>query len=647
MSMTAPGGYVTPASPVVVSQIERLNSKADQLLDDAERAVDGLQRLSFSNVDLDPRFQFSQEDLDALIKQLGPLPDIDLSNWTEGLDLSAGDQNFVFSPALLGRMQEALPDLLIPEPPSAPPQPQEPADPGDPVEPPLPQRPVLTDYQAPDVDLNIPVPEYGDYTSEVPFPTLRPIVLPDVPVINFDAIKFEGVAPVFQGTAPDPADFSFENEDYNSALLERVKTAALQQMNGEIGLPPAVEDALFERAREREMEQGERIVQQANEEWAAKGFRFQGGPLARRADRARFDASAKVSEVAREQLVEHYRAQVESFRNGVANAIACEELTMRLFAQAEDRRFQATRMKLDLTLAVFNAMVSKFNADANVFQVQAQVYRDRFAAEQAKVQVYSEQLRAQQLIGELNAQDVQIFSERLRALQINAEIYRARVQGYEARFAAIRAQVDIYRTQLESNGQLVNVYEADTRAFGEMVRASLTRTERFTAQANMYAKKVDAWRATYDGMLTGFNAKVEQARLKKDVYASNTDRLQAWATAETGRIRALADKYQAIAAEIGAKSESERSKYQLYLAVAQASIERMRSAADILMKNGEINIQSGLTAANLMLRARETAAQTLAQLAAGLTSAANVNASISDSSSSSIGYSFSGEIEVN
>ena len=241
MSMTAPGGYVTPASPVVVSQIERLNSKADQLLDDAERAVDGLQRLSFSNVDLDPRFQFSQEDLDALIKQLGPLPDIDLSNWTEGLDLSAGDQNFVFSPALLGRMQEALPDLLIPEPPSAPPQPQEPADPGDPVEPPLPQRPVLTDYQAPDVDLNIPVPEYGDYTSEVPFPTLRPIVLPDVPVINFDAIKFEGVAPVFQGTAPDPADFSFENEDYNSALLERVKTAALQQMNGEIG--PAHGDA--------------------------------------------------------------------------------------------------------------------------------------------------------------------------------------------------------------------------------------------------------------------------------------------------------------------------------------------------------------------------------------------------------------------
>lgn len=647
MSMTAPGGYVTPASPVVVSQIERLNSKSDYLLDRADSAINGLQRLSFSNVDLDPAFQFSQEDLDALIEQLGPLPDVDLTNWTAGLDLSAGDQNFVFNAGLLARLQEQLPEFLIPDVPAAPPVPDAPADPGDPTEPNAPERPVLTDYVAPDVDFNVPVPEYGDYTSEVPFPTLRTITLPPVPVVNLDDITFEGTAPVFEGIAPDPADVNFVNQTYTSTLLDRTKAAALQQMNGEIGLPPAVEDALFERAREREVEQGERVAQQANEEWAAKGFRFQGGPLARRTDRARFDAATKVSDIAREQLVEHFRAQVESFRNGVANAIALEELTMRLFAQAEDRRFQAVRLKLDMSLAIFNAMVSKYNADAGVFQVQAQVYRDRFSAEMAKVQVYSEQLRGQQLIGELNAQDVQIFSERLRGLQINADIYRARVQGYEARFNAIRAQVDIYRTQLESNNQLVNVYEADTRAFGELVRASLTRTERFTAKANMYGKQIDAWRTTYEGILAGHSAEVEEARLKRDVYASNTERLQAWASGEVGRIRALTDKYSAIAAEIGAKSDAERAKYALALSVAQASIERMRAAADILLKNGEINIQSGLTAANLMLRARETAATTLSQLAAGMTSAANVNASISDSSSSSIGYSFSGEIDVN
>lgn len=647
MSMTAPNSYVTPASPVVVQQMARLNQNADRLLDNAESAIRGLQHLSFANVDLDPRFQFSQEDLDALIEQLGPLPDIDIADWTAGLDLSAGDQNFVFNGALLSRLQEALPEFILPAVPTAPPLPTAPADPGDAPEPDAPQRPQLVDYAPPDIDTNIPIPQYTDVTSEVPFPTLRPITLPTPPVLNIDDIQFEGTTPVFTGTPPDPADFQFENAEYSSDLTASIKQAILAQLGGGTGLPPGVETALFERAREREYELADRNVQQTTEEWAAKGHRIPGGPLARQIDRQRYDANTKISQLNRDQYIEAWRIQIEQFRNGLSTALAYEDATMRLFAQSEDRRLQAVRMKLDLTLAVYNAAISKYNADANVFQVQAQVYRDRFSAEQVKVQVFSEQLRAQQLIGELNEQDVRIFAERLRALQINADIYRARIDGYTAQFQAINARINVYRAQLESNGQLVSMYEADTRSFGELVRASLSRTERFTALASMYSQQVGAWRTQYEGLLKGYDSEVEKARLQRDVYAANSDRLQGWVQGETGRIRALTEKYQAIAAEIGARSETERTKYSLALSIAQASIERMRSAADILMKNGEINIQSGLTAANLLLRAKETAATTLSQLAAGMTSAANVNASISDSSSSSLSYSFSGEIEVN
>ena len=147
-------------------------------------------------------------------------------------------------------------------------------------------------------------------------------------------------------------------------------------------------------------------------------------------------------------------------------------------------------------------------------------------------------------------------------------------------------------------------------------------------------------------MLAAHNSQLESARLKKDIFVANGQRLQAFIEGESARIQSLVQKYQAMASEIGAKSEVERSKYQLQLAIAQAQIERMRAAWEILLKNGEINIQSGLTAANLQLRALETAATTLAQLAAGFTSAASINAGISDSSSSSISYNFSGEIEV-
>lgn len=646
MSMVAPNMYVTPASPVVVAQIDRLNKNADILLERSELAVTDLQSLTFANVDLDPSFQYNDADLASMLDKLGPLPDIDVADWTAGLDLSAGNENFGFNPELLQRFRESMPDLLLPTVPQAGRAPDEPADPGDPVDPDAPARPALRDYDAPNIDFNVPVPEYSDYTAQVPFPTLREITLPTPNLPNIDNIVFGGVTPAFDGNPPDPADFQFVSQDYVWELGEKIKESALAQMDGKTGLPPAVEAALYERAREREMETGDRLVQQASEEWAAKGHRAPAGPLARRVDMARFDAAKKVSELAREQYIEGWRIQIEQYRNGLATALAYEQMSMQLFAQAEERRFQALRMKLDLTLSVYNALISKYNADAGVFQVQAQVYRDRIGAELAKVQVYAEQLRAAQLIGELNQQDVQIFAERLRSLQINAEIYAARVRGYEARFSAINSQVAVYRTQLESNQTLANIYESDVRAFSEMIRANNGREERFRTKGEIYSKKIDAWRTTYEGQLEGYKAEVEKARLTRDIYTSNTDRLQAWATAESGRIRALTDKYQAIAAEIGSRSEAERAKYALALSLAEASITRMKAAADILMKNGEINIQSGLTAANLMLRAKETASNTLAQLAAGMTSAANVNASISDSSGSSLSYNFSGEIEV-
>lgn len=644
MSITAPGAYVTPASPVVLQQMARLNEHADDLLVQVDQAINALQSVTIPTADLEPGW--TDEELQSILNQLGPLPGYENTDWLEGLDLSSGSENFVFNPLVFQRLQEQLPEIIIPAPAAAPSLPLAPADPGDQADIPLPDRPVLVDVQSPTIDFNIPVPEYSDVSAEVPFPTLRPIDLPEPPVLSLDTITFDGTPPVFEGTAPDIADFQFTNADYQPILVDQVREKCLAMMNGQTGLPAEVEDALFERAREREVEQGERVVQQAQDEWAAKGHRLMAGPLARRVDRARNEASMKISQLNRDQFIEHWRIHIEQLRQALATSVALEEALMRMFMDAEGRRFQAARMRLDMALAIFNAMISKFNADAGVFQTFAAVYRERIQAEQAKVEVYAAELRGKQLIGELNEQDVRIFAQRLQALQVNAEIYRARVQGYAERFRAIGAQVEVYRAQLEGNKTLADIYEADIRAFGEQVRAQMTREERFNVKATIYGKQIDAWKAQYEGLLQGHTAEVETARLKRDVFVANGQRLQAFIEAESARIQSLVQKYQALAAEIGAKSEVERSRYALMLSLAQARIEQMRAAYEILLKNGEINIQSGLQAANLQLRAMETAATTLAQLAAGFTSAASINAGISDSSSSSISYNFSGELEV-
>ena len=645
-SMSPPSLWITPASPVVVQQMTRLNDKADSLLSRTYEAMNEMLSLTFANVDLDPRMQYSEADLDALMDQLGPLPDAEYTDWTEGLDLSAGDENFVFNQVLLNRLQERFPNLIAPSLPTAPMLPEAPADPGAPVEVPAPDRPTLGVYNPPDVDVDIPMPEYTDMTAEVPFPELRPIVLPPVPDLALDDITFDADKPVFDAQVPDIADFSFDPAVYTPTFMPMVEQTVSAMINGGTGLPPEVEYSLFERAREREVELGERDVAQVTDEWASKGHRYPSGPHARRVDRARKDASYKVSQLNREQFVAHWQFQLEQLRTALTTAIAGEEVLMRVFMDGENLRFQAAKFRLDMAIQIFNAFVAKYQAEVGMYQAEITVYRERIQAEMAKLELYNAQLRGQQLIGELNAQDVQIFSERLRALQINAEIYRTRVEAYSAQYEAVRTRIEVFKGQLESNRALVDIYEADTRAFVELIRAQQVREERFNTKASIYGRQVDAWKTQYEGLLSGHQSELEVLRFQRDAFVADSERLGRWVDGEQGRIQALSSKYQAIAQEIGARSEAERVRLQAVLGIANAALERFRAATDILLKNAEITIQSGLTASNLLLRSRETAATSYAQLAAGFTSAANINAGISDSSSSSLSYNFSGEIDV-
>ena len=126
MSITAPGAYVTPASPVVLQQMARLNEHADDLLVQVDQAINALQSVTIPTADLEPGW--TDEELQSILNQLGPLPGYENTDWLEGLDLSSGSENFVFNPLVFQRLQEQLPEIIIPAPSAAPSLPLAPAD---------------------------------------------------------------------------------------------------------------------------------------------------------------------------------------------------------------------------------------------------------------------------------------------------------------------------------------------------------------------------------------------------------------------------------------------------------------------------------------------------------------------------------------
>lgn len=515
----------------------------------------------------------------------------------------------------------------------------EPDAPGDPGESPnrnAPTAPMLNDYTAPTL-IDPEHPQFGDYINGVvPDPEFIEIVLPPVPTINLDAIQFTATPPEYRGPEIDLAEFDFQEREYDALLIEQTQAVIERIFDGGSGLPVAVENALYEQARERETESGERAVEQARDEWAARGYRVPAGPLLKQISRAREEADKRISELARTQFIEFWRIQLEQLRFAVTSAIQLEELWLRKFISSEERRLQAARFRLDLAIAVVNAYVSRLNAEAIVYQTEAGVFKTRIEAELAKLQVYSEQIRGLQLIGELNEQQVRIYSERVRAVLANVEIYRANISAFEALLRANVSKVDVFRAQLQAETDKVTRFEAEIRAFNGLLQGDNQKLERFRTLAQLYGTKADVWKTKYDVNRDVFNAEVELQRLKRDEFAANMERVRALLETERTRVTSLLEKYRTQAEITKTAAEVDISEGELKLREYLATLEQAKSAADVAIKVGETNIQSALQAANIMLRAKETASTTYAQLAAGITSAASASASISGNGS----YSF-------
>lgn len=520
----------------------------------------------------------------------------------------------------------------------------EPIAPSDAPVPTFPDAPTLT--AAPDMPV-APVyddigdiPSYEDLVSGIPFPMLREIILPPVPDIDLDSIQFTASRPVFTGSELDESGFAYVDDPYDQLLIDETRQAILDMMAGRSGLPPAVENALFERAREREIELAERAVSEAEEEWASRGNAYPGGPLAMRVARVRQEAYNKVSQLNRDTFIEAWKIQIEQFRYAVAQGIALETLWAQLYNEAMGRKLQAARFSLDLAISVYNAKVARFQAEAMLYKTDAEVYRERLQGELAKVQVYAEQLRGQQIIGQLNQQDVEIYRTRVESLLVNAQVYTARIEGYRAAIESQRAKAEAYRAEIDAVRAMIDSNTALVQQYSEQVRAEGIKLETWRIRADVYGTKVAGWTAKYNASLEAARTDVAKLEANAAAYNATVAGARGQVDLERTRIDALTSANAQKLTAYQVESTSVDTRNRAVLQRALAGLERYKAIADIEVKNAEINISNLFNVYNSLMRGRETVATTLAQLAAGAMSAANVSASIGDSSSSSYSCSY-------
>ena len=616
----SPDGIIGNAVEAVTSQLAILNNTAGQYRGELSAALAQIAAVQVKDVADLPAFlppdlpapenpltdipQYQPESL-----QVGAEPeDINIDGLLEGLDVSD---------------LEGIPDAPVAIPVT------------------IPESPAMAAVAAPDrpsIDTNIAIPD----APAIDMPSMEALEQIRIPEFSFPEL------PTFDATPPSTAALTVPNAfinwqptQYESEMLDDLSAQVKAMMAGGTGLPPAVEDALFSRARERDSAETTRAVQEATDTWAARGFSMPPGMLAKQVDVIREQGRLRAAELNRDIMTQAAQWEIENLRFAVQQGMALEQLTQNLFENLAKRLFEAARFQAEAEISVFNAQVGLFNAQNAAFQTLAGVYRTKLDGALAKLTAYKTAVEGQVALGQINQQRVEVFKARLAAVQSSVELYKATMQGASVRAETIKNQFDAYRADVQAFAERIGAEKVKFDAYEARIKGESAKVGMMEAQARAYASTVQAVANKAEVKVKAAQIKLEAARAKVSAFLGNVDAYKARTSAELANVQAATSRFQgqveAWRADAGARAANAELKSRFADMTSRTGI----AYSEMQITQYQAKMQKAVQEAQLSLEAAKSLGQYTAQLAAGAMSAAHVSASIGGSGAANSSASYS------
>jgi hypothetical protein len=508
---------------------------------------------------------------------------------------------------------------------------------------------------APDAAMPTLPPDIQPTLDEVTLPDLPTYVLPDSPTLyaldlpdppSIVLPEFDAERPTFDFDTPDTA-FNWQEVAYSSTLLDAVKDNLASMLEGGLGLPAAIEQAIFDRGRSRADVLARKRVQERAEDLGSRGLYEPAGYLARALDQAREEGRAEAAGHNRDITIRAAEIEVESIRFALQQAGALEIALLRQNSEINQRALEAAKIASDIQVQVFNALVNRFNLDVTMYQADAAVFRERLQAKVAEVDVYRAQIEGQKAIGDINEGLVRAYAEEVRSIQALADMYRAQIEGAKVASEMNTQKLEQARLRVSAFSEEVRAWSAQQEGYRSQVEAQLGNVRVYEAVGNLYSRRVEAYRIKGDAYIQQGQFQLAQQTLGWDGYRAALEAARVTIQAQAGAIDATARTFGARASMYEAEgriTEAESAAHdrtaQLRLAVANARLAAAQT-------NANMQINQSIQIGTLYLEQLKAKAQVVSQLASATMSGVNFGASYSGSLghaySMNVGYSYSGE----
>lgn len=616
--------YFDRPATVVENNISAMNGRADDLIGDAQSIIEELGRLSFDPEPAAPNISLPDVEI------LDPVVPTAPGNPSFGRLYTPGSPTLEDLGADLGLSLGEILNELEAIPPFAP------------------KSAAVGTVQRPDPIDASGMPIADDDWGSVTVPTapgdeiipLGELIEIDIPTFVFPTLPtWDGTEPTFSEPKPN-SNLVWAEPTYSSLLLNEEVAKVREWLRGGSGLPPEVEQALFDKARSREVDSALEAQQGAFDAWAGRGFSMPPGMLVEQVNVAIEKSRLAQNTLEREILIKAAEWEIENLRVAVAQGIALEGMLLSQFNSTSQRLFDAAKYRVEADINMFNAMVAVFNSQTQAYQIGAQVFKIRLEAALSDLEVYKTRIEGEKIKGEVNTQTVAVYSERIKGSMLAIEKYKSRMEGARIESELIKNRIESFKVEIEAYSAKIDAEKKRFEAYEAEVRGETAKAQSLEAEARAYAATVSAIESKANVKTKYLDARISGINAGINKYTADIDLERLQVTSSLSEIQANAQAFAAdvgrYSAEIQGSNETTRTK----LMVAEARLRNNLSYYETQVKEFDARMNRVLQQVTLVVESLKAAGQYTAAMAQGAMSAIHVSAGMSGSGAVSDGSTY-------
>lgn len=507
--------------------------------------------------------------------------------------------------------------------------------------------------QAPTIKTDLEFPEPPDQLVNpiLSEPVIEERQVPVKPAVVLP--MFDKAAPTFSGTPPQDLPGKMQQlyndlspgmiaalDDHVDRLLRTynprfhdqmasVEAQLARYLAGGTGFAPAVEDAIYERARDKGNAEFLRTNEAAWASAAERGFVLPDGVLAGTALMARQGLADNMARAGTDIAIKQAEIEQANLQFAVTASTGLRVSMFQAALNYHQGLIQLNGQAIELVKDVLNYMVrayelelETFKAALDAWRAEAAVYETRLKGALALIDLYKAEIEALQALTQVDLARVNIYRARIECLQSLASVYRSRIDAVIAKADVEKTKLELFRTQVLAYSTQVEAKNSEWGGYRAALAADEGKVSLYTAQASVHRTLTDSWRAKIDA----------QAEVMRAKSAAN----QAKASIHEATVRAYSAVVSARGDVARTKLDGERTKFDAFRADVQARLGYANAAASIYSARSTIAVANARIAMDAQTYHANSLHQMQSSIASLGTSLGSVYAGVSNAAMAGI-----------